>query len=103
MNRSIPYLHKLTDAPDSHLKGGIFTVVAERWGDRYNHCYLVGSYKTLQSALHNANKEAAYRGGKYGCRIYCTRHPNQHEQDRMVEIYEIRSPYHDRTRRVAHK
>ena len=95
--RSIPDLHKLSDRPDKHWNGCLFTVVAERWGDRDNHCYPVGSYKTLESALHNANKEVWFRGGKYGTRIYANRHPNQH-RTRLVEVYEVRSPYFGRTR-----
>jgi hypothetical protein len=73
--------------------------MAERWSDRFNHVYPVGSYATLEAAMHNANKEVSWRGGKYGARIYVTRHPNQHMPDRLLEIYEIRSPYYDCVKR----
>jgi hypothetical protein len=100
MKRSIPDLHKLTEEHDRRwAKGCIFTVIAERWSDRYSHTYPVGSYLTLSSALHNANKEVSWRGGKYGCRIYATRHPNQYKSERVVEIYEVRSPYYGRVKR----
>ena len=100
MKRNIPDLHRLTDIPDSKWrKGCIFTVMAERWSDPFNHTYPVGSYMTLDAALHNANKEVSWRGGKYGTRVYVTRHPNQHATDRMIEIYEVRSPYFGRVKR----
>jgi len=87
-------LKKLTYKPDVNWKKGtLFVVIAERWSSPGNHSYPVGAYKTLDSAINNANKEVCERGGKYGCIVYATQHTNKFKEDRLVEIYEIESPY----------
>lgn len=94
--RFIQGLKKLTDKPDAYWKGRLFLVIAERWSSPENHSYPIGVYKTLSSAVNNANKEMCFRGGKYGCVIYATRHPNNSNSDSLIKIYEIESPYKGR-------
>jgi hypothetical protein len=80
--------------PDNYwIKGTLYVVIANRWSSPKNHSYPVGAYRTLDCAIHNANKEVCERGGKYGCIIYATQHTNKTKSDRLVEIYEIESPY----------
>jgi hypothetical protein len=91
--RFIQGLKKLTDKTDVFWKGALFITIAYRWSNEQNHSYPVGAYKTLDSAINNANKEVCERGGKYGCKVYATQHTNKFKDDRLVEIYEIESPY----------
>lgn len=92
--RFISWLVKLTELPDnSFKKGTLYVVIAHRWSNSENHSYPVGAYITLSSAINNAHKEVCSRGGKYGCIIYATQHTNRFKEDRLVEIYEIESPY----------
>jgi hypothetical protein len=87
-------LKKLTDKPDVYWKKGtLFVVIADRWSSPENHSYPVGAYLGLETAIGNANKEVCERGGKYGCKVYATQHTNKFKEDRLVEIYEIESPY----------
>lgn len=89
-------LKKLTDKTDVFWKGALFITVAYRWSNEQDHSYPVGAYKTLDSAINNAHKEVCERGGKYGCKVYATQHTNKFKDDRLVEIYEIESPYKGR-------
>jgi hypothetical protein len=91
--RFIHGLKKLTDRPDVFWKGSLFITVAYRWSSEQGHSYPVGAYRTLDSAINNAHKEVCERGGKYGCKVYATQHTNKFKEDRLVEIYEIASPY----------
>jgi hypothetical protein len=94
--RFIQGLKKLTDKTDVFWKGALFITVAYRWSNEQDHSYPVGAYKTLDSAINNAHKEVCERGGKYGCKVYATQHTNKFKDDRLVEIYEIESPYKGR-------
>lgn len=47
----------------------IYTVIAKRWGDTYNHSYLVGNYSTKDLARVVALAEEQWRAGKYKCEI----------------------------------
>jgi len=94
--RFIQGLKKLTDKTDVFWKGSLFITVAYRWSDEQDHSYPVGAYKTLESAINNANKEVCERGGKYGCKVFATQHTNKFKNDRLVEIYEIPSQYKDK-------
>jgi hypothetical protein len=91
--RFIQGLKKLTDKTDVSWKGSLFVTIAYRWSNEQDHSYPVGAYRTLDSAINNANKEVQKRGGKYGCKVYATQHVNKFKEDRLVEIYEIESPY----------
>lgn len=94
MKRSIPGLVKLTRRPDNHWpRGTLYVVIAERWSSTDAHSYPVGAYMSLGSALHNANRVCNERGGKYGCRVYATRHPNHRRRARLVPVYVVQSPY----------
>ena len=94
--RFIQGLKKLTDKTDIFWKGALFITVAYRWSNEQDHGYPVGAYRILDSAINNAHKEVCERGGKYGCKVYATQHTNKFKDDRLVEIYEIESPYKGR-------
>lgn len=94
---------KLTDKTDVSFKGSIYIIMAYRWSDINDHNYIVGVYKTLESAISNAHHEARERGGKYGCIIYATQRTNKHVTERMVAIYEIESPYKGRAGKNLNK
>jgi|SRR3990167_2518559 len=95
--RFVTGLKKLSDKPDNYFKKGtLYVVVADRWSSPENHSYPVGAYRTLDCAISNAHKEVCSRGGKYGCMIYATQHTNKIIEDRLIEIYEIESPYKGR-------
>lgn len=90
-------LIKISDKPDVFWKKGtIFIVIANRFSNPETHSYPVGAYLGLETAISNANKEVCNRGGKYGCVIYATQHTNKFKDERLVEIYEIESPYKKR-------
>lgn len=97
--RFIQGLKKLTDRTDVSFKGSLFVVMANRWSNKADHSYCVGAYKILDSAINNAHNEVCNRGGKYGCIVYATQHMNKFKDDRLVEIYEIESPYKGRAGR----
>lgn len=50
-------------------KRTVYVVIARRWGDPESHAYLVGVYEKKHAALEAAEKEADWRGGKYGCEV----------------------------------
>src|SRR6266852_8420901 len=51
------------------MKKLVYPVTAYRWSDRENHSYFIGVYAKKAAALKAADKEEAYRGGKYGCEV----------------------------------
>ena len=50
-------------------ENNIFVVMAYRWGSRSNHSYIVGVYDNEQTAKEIADKQTAWRGGKYACTV----------------------------------
>ena len=48
----------------------VYSVHAYRWGNRKDHSYPVGVYRTKNKALKAAEAEEQYRGGKYVCEVY---------------------------------
>lgn len=50
----------------------VYVVIAYRWNSQENHSYLVGCNTNKDKAIEMAEKEADYRGGKYGCWVYET-------------------------------
>ena len=47
----------------------IYVVIANRWGNREAHSYLVGVYAKKQAALDARASEIGCRGGKYDCDV----------------------------------
>lgn len=78
------------------MKDKLYLVMAYRYGCREGHIYPVGVYKSEDSAMHNAGKEAYLRGGKYAIKVFETRHPNKSKPERLTLIHEIKSPYENK-------
>lgn len=47
----------------------MYVVIAHRWGEFETYSYIVGVFEMENKAIFAAEKEAVYRGGKYGCRV----------------------------------
>lgn len=67
-----------------------FVVTAYRWGQRQNHNYLVCVCNTLVEAKEAADKEASYRGGKYGCEVVETSIQGWSEEPSSEVVYYAR-------------
>ena len=51
----------------------IFVVTMYRWGSTENHSYLLGTFRSLDHAIDQANNEIESRGGKYEAVVYNTK------------------------------
>lgn len=67
--------------------------MAYQYGCRQGHIYPVGTYLSKDAAIHNGKKESFHRAGKYEIRVFQSRHPNNHNRNRLEEILCIESPY----------
>jgi hypothetical protein len=47
-----------------------YVILAYRFGDLNNHCYLVGVCDSQFIAQRYADNETSSRRGEYGCRVY---------------------------------
>lgn len=52
-----------------YLNDKRYVVEMLRWGDREQHSYVIGIYKTEKAAIENACEHMDCRGGKYDCEI----------------------------------
>lgn len=85
-------LVKQTDYPDwVWRKGCTFLVVMNRNGNPEEHTYPLAVYATLNTAVHNAHKEACQRAGKYSAWIYVNKHNVTDSERRLTLIYTIES------------
>jgi hypothetical protein len=72
-----------------------YVVTAYRWGFINNHHYIVCVDTDLQHCIDEANQQADYRGGKYGCVVKDTngeiKHyaPSMHGETAPYENYRI--------------
>lgn len=85
-------LVKLTDKNDIQWKKSALLVTANRWSHDDSHSYPIGIFKTMESAKKKAKQEFFDRGGKYGVTIFATKNASA----KLIEIYEIISPYKDK-------
>lgn len=85
LNKTIPFENS------AMRESGYYILLAYRYGQRGNHCYLVDLCKGIDNAKDVAEKESLKRGGKYSIVVFA-----KGQLGEFDEVYEVKCPYAER-------